>query len=151
MYVRAVALCVVRKGDLVLVCQGYEPVRQRVIYRPLGGTIEFGEHSSQAALREAREELGVEVVNPRLLGVLENIFNFDPQRLIRRGVPGHEIVFVYEAEFADQSCYQREAWVEFDGRRNVVWKSLAEFQEGKAPLYPEGLLQLLIESGGATR
>jgi ADP-ribose pyrophosphatase YjhB (NUDIX family) len=62
-----------QEGDQILVCQGHEPVRERVIYRPVGGPIEFGEHSSQAAVREAQEELGEEVVNPRPVGILENL------------------------------------------------------------------------------
>lgn len=43
-------------------------------YRPPGGTIEFGERGAATVVRELREELGADVVEPRYLGTLENIF-----------------------------------------------------------------------------
>ena len=57
-------------------------------HRMLGGSVEFGERSVDAAVREMREELGIELIEPRLLGALENVYKF-------RGEPGHEVVFVY--------------------------------------------------------
>ena len=58
--------------------------------RPLGGNVEFGEYASDAIRREIREEIGQELTDVLLLGVLENLFELD-------GAPGHEIVFVFTA------------------------------------------------------
>ena len=58
--VRAIAICLFRRGDKILALEGYDEVKRQTFYRPLGGTIEFGEHSSQTVVRELREELSIE-------------------------------------------------------------------------------------------
>ncbi len=136
---RILAIGVVRKGDTILVEKGYDPTKDERFFRPVGGGVEFGERSRDAVVRELREELGAEVVNPRLLGVLENIFTFD-------GEPGHEAVFVYEVDFADRALMDRPVihGTESDGSRvEAVWKALSDFVPGHPPLYPDGLLDLL--------
>jgi ADP-ribose pyrophosphatase YjhB (NUDIX family) len=84
---------------------GYDAAKGEIFYSPPGGGVEFGERAVDAARRELREELAAEVCGLTLLGVLENIFTFE-------GQPGHEIVFVFEARFADAALYEREvsAW-----------------------------------------
>ena len=70
-----------------------------------------------------------------LLGVLENRFDAD-------GVAGHEIVFLFEATFADPALYARD---HFDGDEEgspltMVWRDLGD---RCAPLYPGGLMESL--------
>ncbi len=135
--IRPLAICVFRRGDRILVSEGYDPVKQEPFYRPLGGGIEFGESGAQAVRRELMEEIGAEVAEVWFLGALENIFTFN-------GVPGHEIVLVYDGRFADESLYAR-AVIEGEDLGSpfqAVWKSLDEFQPG-TPVYPTGLLGLL--------
>lgn len=72
--------------------------------RPLGGHIEFSERSAVAARREIIEEIGQEIENLRLLEVIENLFTLD-------GVAGHEIVFLYQADFVDAAAYDIEEQV----------------------------------------
>lgn len=137
--IRPLAICVFRRGDRILVSENYDPTREETFYRPLGGGIEFGERSIEAARREIREELGAEVRNLRLLGVLENIFTFG-------GRPGHEVVFVFDAAFEDPSFYERRELTGYEGEDEpftVVWKRLSDFGPGGPPLYPEDLLDLL--------
>jgi ADP-ribose pyrophosphatase YjhB (NUDIX family) len=137
MPIRPSAQAVVRRGDEVLVYEGRDDIRQQAFYRTLGGGIEFGERAEEALLREFREELGAELTATRLLGVLENIFEHG-------GLPGHEIVFVFEAEFVDRSWYEREELgTILDGDEPVSWQPLARFRAGEVPLYPSGLLRLL--------
>src|SRR5213078_1110596 len=98
----------------------------------LGGGIEYGESSRAAIVREIREEVGVEIEHLQLLGVLENIFTYE-------GQTGHEIVFVFDAEFADKSLYER---AELDGQEESMrfkarWQSVAEIAESNARLVPE--------------
>jgi len=78
--------------------------------------------------------------------MIENIFVFD-------GEPGHEIVLVYEASFVDSRLYEVESVrCRDDGGEFVaVWKAIAEFRAGKAPLYPEGLLDLLDKKAREAR
>jgi len=138
--VRAIAICVIRNRDAIFVFEGHDSIKGETFYRPLGGTIEFGEHSSQTVLREFGEEINAEIKNLKYLAALENIF-------IHEGQTGHEIVLVYEGEFADQSIYSTEIVMgkEDDGGLfKALWKPLEDFAGGKAPLYPVGLLKLIL-------
>jgi 8-oxo-dGTP pyrophosphatase MutT (NUDIX family) len=137
--IRPLAICVIQRGDDLLVAEGYDRVKAETFYRPLGGGIEFGESGQAAAVRELREELGVDVSNVHYLGTLENIYVYN-------GRQGHEIVLVYAADVEDQSVYDSEVMTgrEDDGTPfHVVWKALTSFGPA-TPLYPEGLLELLI-------
>jgi len=50
--IRALAICVFSNGNKILVSEGFDSIKQQLFYRPLGGTIEFGEHSSETIRRE---------------------------------------------------------------------------------------------------
>jgi 8-oxo-dGTP pyrophosphatase MutT (NUDIX family) len=140
--VRPLAICVFRHQGRIFVSEGYDEVKAEVFYRPLGGKIEFGEHGRDTVARELREEIGADVTDLRYLGTLENIFTYN-------GQAGHEIVLVYDGAFVDRTLYERavvdgfEADAEQVGDFKVVWKPLSFFQQGNAPLYPDGLLELL--------
>ena len=137
--VRPIALCVIRRHGNLLVFEGYDTVKKDHFYRPLGGTIEFGERSSVTAAREMVEELNTEIRNVRWLGVLENIFTV-------HGQPGHEIVMLYEADFVDKTMYDRSPiWGQEDDGSPIkaVWKPLDDFKAGRGRLVPEGLLAIL--------
>lgn len=136
--IRPIAVCLFRNDNRILVSEGFDSVKQDYYYRPLGGGIEYGETSRDAVVREIREELGAEIENVRLLGVVENIF-------VYQGEQGHEIVFVFDAEFIDKSLYELE---EIDGyeqeatvRFKAKWHSLSE-KNGR--LVPESIVELLI-------
>lgn len=83
-------ICLFRNGDRILAAEGFDSVKQIQFYRPLGGGVEFGEHSRDALAREIKEELNAEIEDAQLLGVIENIFTHE-------GRQGHEVVFVYDA------------------------------------------------------
>ncbi len=140
-WTRPLAVCVFRRDDLIFVMEGYDSKKDEVFYRPLGGSIEFGEYSHQTVKREIKEEIGEEVTNLKYLGTIENIFTY-------LGQPGHEIVLIYEGDFVGTSIYEKE-WVQ--GHENggatfkALWKAIAEFRDGKAPLYPEGILELITK------
>ncbi len=125
-------------GDRVLVRRHLDGRIDPIFYRPVGGTIEFGERSSDAARREVKEEIGAELANLRLLACVENLFDYN-------GEVGHEIVFIYRADFIDPTLYHREVidGHEADGQDFVaVWLPLAAFTPDQ-PLYPVALLDLL--------
>ena len=138
--IRVIAVCCFRRGDAILVEEGRDPTKGETFYRPLGGEVEFGETSRDAAAREVREEIAAEVRNVRFLGAIESIFTFD-------GEPGHEIVMVYEADLADESLYEREAIEGRESQGELItarWMPLEGFErEGAPPLYPKGLIALL--------
>ncbi|MGE8207790.1 NUDIX hydrolase [Heyndrickxia sp. NPDC080065] len=137
--IRPIVICVFQKGDSILVAEGMDPGSGKYYYRPIGGGIEYGERSSDALIREVKEELAAEIVNLQLLGTIENIFTFN-------GDLGHEIVQVYDADFVDDTFYSHSTFIgkEDDGSKfTVMWKSLREFQAGESRLVPDGLLDLL--------
>jgi ADP-ribose pyrophosphatase YjhB (NUDIX family) len=143
--IRPIVICLFRQGDRILVSEAYDSAEGVYFCRPLGGGIEFGEHSRDALLREIREELGAEVEKLELVGVLENVFTYE-------GARGHEIVFVYDGEFKDREMYERG---EVQGYRAETaagfvasWRSPEEIREKNARLVPGGLADLLTEACG---
>ncbi len=137
--IRPLAICVFRRGNRIFVFEGYDSVKKQTFYRPLGGRIEFGEPAADTVKRELMEEIGQKVKKLRYLGTLENIFTYE-------GDPGHEIVLVFDGQFADKSIYKREVVTGYEsgnGEFKCMWKSLDFFHKGKAPVYPDGLLDLL--------
>ena len=138
--IRAVAICVFKKNDSIFVYEGYDPLKKETHYRPLGGGIEFGEHSEQTVIRELQEEINAEITNLRYLKTIENIFVYN-------GKDEHEIVVIYEGDFVDQSFYNKQSIIgqEDTGETfKALWKPLADLQSGETPLYPPGLLELLL-------
>ena len=137
--IRPIAICVFRQGAQILVGEGYDPIKGTRYHRPVGGSLQFGETSREAVVRELDEELGFELSDLRLLGVLENIFTCE-------GRDAHEIVFVYEARFADESLYERpllRGYEECAGAYAAVWR---DPDEDLPALHPAGLRELLRET-----
>ncbi|MEV6828057.1 NUDIX hydrolase [Amycolatopsis sp. NPDC051102] len=134
--IRPIVLAVIRRGDALLVFEAHDDVKDETFCRPLGGGIEFGERSTDALVREFAEELGAEIKVTAFLGVLENVFTW-------RDRPGHEIAFLYEAEFVDESLYRREEMKILDDPATARWVDFAEFRDGRRILYPRGLVRLL--------
>jgi 8-oxo-dGTP pyrophosphatase MutT (NUDIX family) len=137
--VRPIAIAVVWRADCLLVFEAYDASKDETFYRPLGGGIEFGEYGRDAVIREMREEIGAELRDVNYLGTLENVFTYERRQ-------GHELVLVYEATLADEAIYAAEelfAQEDNGARFKVVWKPLSFFHSRAAPLYPNGLLELL--------
>lgn len=138
--IRPLAICVFSHQDKILVFEGYDPAKDEIFYRPLGGGIEFGEHSIDTIHRELMEEIGAKVKELVYLGTLENIFTFNE-------TPGHEIVQVYDGTLVESRLYEQALIQghedEADETMKVLWKSLDEFGPGNSILYPDGLLELL--------
>ena len=135
--IRPIALAVPRRGEDLLVSEHHDPTKDQTFYRPLGGGIDFGETAESAVRRELIEELGVELVDVRGLGVLENIFH-------GFGQDGHEIVFIFGCHLADKTFYERDVVGEVldNAGTKVMWRRLSSFNSDN-PLYPTGLADLL--------
>ena len=136
MRIRVIAICIFRDAGRILLARGYDQAKSEYFRRPIGGEVEFGESAEEALAREVREELGLEVRTLHRLGVLENVFSYD-------GKPGHEVVFVFDARFTDETVYSRDELPLHED----VWDGAARWVELDAlpaePLYPEGILGLL--------
>jgi ADP-ribose pyrophosphatase YjhB (NUDIX family) len=107
--------------------------------RPLGGHVEFGEYALDTIHREFLEEIGQQLTDVRLLGVLENIFPW-------QGGTEHEVVFIFSAAFADAAAYDIEEQIIVDDtepKSRVIWRPAGAVSP---PLYPAGLPELIAGS-----
>jgi ADP-ribose pyrophosphatase YjhB (NUDIX family) len=133
--IRPITIGIIRRGTEVLVFAVLDDAGGIKGWRPLGGGIEPGERAAEALRREIMEELGLAIAEPRLLAVIENIFE-------HHGVLGHEIVFVLETSFMDAQAYQREAFAFSDGGLacRARWMDVARFRDGVERLFPVELV-----------
>ncbi|MGN6681290.1 MAG: NUDIX hydrolase [Streptosporangiaceae bacterium] len=128
--VKAMALIRRPRDGALLVSEGSNPSGER-FHRPLGGHVEFGEYAAHTVCREFGEEIGQDLQDVRLAGVLENIFEWDGGRQ-------HEIVFVFLADFADVHAYEIAEQHVRDAQKatRVIWRpQSAEYP----PFYPLGV------------
>ena len=116
---------------------GVDSLDQRSFLVPVGGGIEFGELALPAAIREVREEIGVDVEVLHLLGVLENIFTY-------KGETDHEVVFCFIGRVRSRDGVPSEG-VESDGISFPLrWLSEGELRSPDVLVYPEDILYLIV-------
>ncbi|HEK9103060.1 NUDIX hydrolase [Bacillus pfraonensis] len=132
MYPRAKVFGIVLHNERILV-QEYV-TEGETYYRPLGGSIEFGEKSAETVIREYKEELGTQIEVIDYLGCLENMFH-----------GGHEIIQLYSLRFLDPSLHENEMIPVRDGERNAYakWIPMIAFLEQEKVLYPNELMHFL--------
>jgi ADP-ribose pyrophosphatase YjhB (NUDIX family) len=139
---RPCAFVLLRAGERYLVSQMTDRDDGRVYYRPPGGGIEFGERAAEAAKRELREEFGLDIDEPRLLGVVENIFE-------QHNGPHHEICFVFVADTTDDVLDRIDGMdvldLVDDERETARVFGVEALLRDARPLYPEGLAELLAD------
>ena len=108
-------------------------------HRPLGGHVEFGEYALATINREFLEEINQRLTEVRLLGVLENIFQWE-------GDTQHEVVFLFSAAFAHPAAYEiiEQPILDQPGERTrVIWRPRDAIDP---PLYPDGVADLIATS-----
>jgi ADP-ribose pyrophosphatase YjhB (NUDIX family) len=133
------AMAVIRRHhDGALLVSEYAGPDAAPFHRPLGGHVEFGEYARETVHRELQEEIGQRLAGVRLLGVVENIFQW-------QGNTQHEIVFLFTAAFADPAAYEigeQRILDDTDGWTRVVWRAPGTVGP---PLYPVGIMELIDE------
>ncbi len=76
--------------------------------------------------------------NLKLLDIAENVFFYN-------GKECHEIVFIYEGDFKDESFYQKImiSGAESNGEEfEARWYDLAGLSSGEMPVYPNGVMDV---------
>jgi len=134
--IRIKALCLFEDNGYIFVSESFDCVKKDFYYRPAGGTTEFGEYTIDTVIREIKEELNTEIINIKLATVLENIFTCD-------GFKGHEIDFIYSADFKDRKFYEKKEYeiIESDNKKiKGVWMKIIDFINNKYRLVPEELI-----------
>ncbi len=133
-HIRNIAVGLPVRDGHILVLDGTDFVKDQSFHRAIGGGIEFGETAEQALRREFLEELAVSLQGIRLLGVLENIFEYE-------GRPGHEIIHVFSVESTDLDAIPLHAELRvLDEGSPVRWRAISSLDR---PVYPSGALHLL--------
>lgn len=131
--IRVIVLALIKDGERIFVSEGYDPTKQSTFYRALGGGIEFGETSRMALVREFEEEIQAELTNIKYLGCIENLFIFD-------GNQGHEIIQLYQCDFADSKFYQIESLTFSETpqkKHRALWVEISKFKSGELKLVPQ--------------
>ena len=118
--------------------EGHDSKKGQTFYRPLGGTIEFGEHGDETVRREFREEISADLTEVRYLGLLENIFTYEGGAVMRSS---WSTMATCPTFACTKKRYSRG--MSWGDPFKAVWKRLDEFGPGKPPVYPDGLLELL--------
>ncbi|MEI7741738.1 MAG: NUDIX domain-containing protein [bacterium] len=126
------AMCMFRKGDLVLVSRGFDKVTNEHFYRALGGSVNFFETGLEGVRREIDEELHSGIENLRFLRVVENLFEYEGRR-------GHEVTFLYAGDLAKKELYEEKliTIVEDTYQLEAEWILMSDFLSGEKILYPE--------------
>jgi ADP-ribose pyrophosphatase YjhB (NUDIX family) len=131
------AMAVIRRPrDGALLVSEYNGPRTPPFQRPLGGHVEFGEYAADTIRREFPEEIGQEVTDVRLLGVVENLFRWQDR-------DEHEVVFVFSARFTDPAAYEigeQRILDDSEGHTRVIWR---QPDAVSPPLYPAGVADLI--------
>ncbi|MEJ7757457.1 MAG: NUDIX domain-containing protein [Nocardioidaceae bacterium] len=125
-------------NDHVAVALFDDPTKSpRHFHRLVGGSVLLGEKAADAARREVREEIGIDLLDlGAALGVLENVFDY-------RGEAGHEVVFVFAACVDESIIPGHGGWFSDNGDRMwVEWRSLTS--PPPIPLYPDGAADLVV-------
>jgi 8-oxo-dGTP pyrophosphatase MutT (NUDIX family) len=148
--IRVLALGLFRRDGRILVAGGADPLTGSATSAPSAAGWRSGA-GDEALRREIGEELGAVATDLRLVGVLENIFEY-------AGAMRHEVVFVFDAAFADASLYDRAELPVVESARGGTparWMHPADFGDGRARLVPPALLDSCGRSahpaGGAAR
>lgn len=134
--IRPIVLGIARRGNQILVGEGYDKVKEQTFYRCLGGGIEFLEKSEDAVKREYKEELGVDIEVKDFLGISENIFTY-------QGKNAHELILFYNVKIKDEDVKEKYHIVDDHCDNDAYWVDVDEFKNHKRILYPEEIFKYL--------
>ncbi len=136
-FIRPNAQALIKHDGKILVQKGIDNATGVIFYRMLGGGVEFGEKSVDTIRRELIEELGLTILNEKLITIIENVFDFNTNQ-------HHEICFIYEAEIEDKNLYTKDKIPRVDKEGSYAeWVSTEEFKNSNLKLYPEGVVEYI--------
>lgn len=135
--IRPNALAIIKNKGRVLASKGVNESSGKVFFRVLGGGIDFGELAVDALKREFKEELNATIINEELLCTVENLFEYN-------GEQGHEITFLYQADFQEEHLYDEVSMPILDNSAATAeWVPISEVLSGAVILYPTEATQFL--------
>lgn len=135
--IRLKTLAWIEEDHALFVVKNHDSVKGDDYYRPVGGSVNFGERTMNALLREVNEELDTTITITGDPLIVENIFVCD-------GEIGHEIDYLYPSRFNDPGFYARKIYSlrEDSGETfDALWIEIEACLTGKHRLVPEELLE----------
>jgi ADP-ribose pyrophosphatase YjhB (NUDIX family) len=120
-----IARAVIERQGKLLLCRHDEA---QYFFFP-GGHIEFGETAEVALRRELKEEASLEVVEAKIIGGVENIFEAWGRR-------HHEVNLVFMVTIRDVEVIAREPHLRF------VWRDPASFSQ--LPVLPQAMAEAVM-------
>lgn len=121
-----IGIVIVNGGKIVLIKRGNEPGRGK--WSIPGGLVELGEQIGHAVIREAKEETCLDVVNPRLVDVVDNVELDGDGKVKYHYVIVDYLVQVVGGEIAAASDAEELRWVPFDEvERYILTASFRQF------------------------
>ena len=129
---RANTLGLIFRGNYILLEEqiGIHSQGNGVYYRPVGGTIELGERSEEALVREYKEEIGAEIEILQYIDCIESIYKITDNI-------GHEITLLYTVKFKNEELYKQEVFTVTEGDKITVakWIALKDFIVKKSNVF----------------
>ena len=129
---------VIRKGDKILV-QKDDRAKH---YTLPGGRCELGESSANTAIRELKEETGLDSTFVKGIGLVENFFvsSFTGRQI-------HELLIINELKFVSETVYEKEIINNIEEKKDkkfhltYVWLDISELK--KSDFRPAVALNML--------
>ena len=112
---------VIRNGDKILLHKSINDD----FYAIPGGRIKIGEDSTSAIKREILEEIGVNIKVNKMIGLVENFFEYDGKKC-------HEVMIVFSSSFdEDSKIYNQDIIkvIDKNGEINLIWKNIQDIKE----------------------
>jgi len=81
--IRPIAIGLFIHNNRLLVSEGYDEIKGKAFFRPLGGAIKFGETGSDAIKREIKEEISEDIEVISFQGVIENLLSIMANRVTK--------------------------------------------------------------------
>lgn len=90
----------------------------------VGGRVQLGESTIDAIKREVKEELGIDIKNPRLMVVAEDFFKWE-------GKNAHELFFVFHVKLPQKYLKMFDNFKILDQTDTTMWVEKAKLKEWK--------------------
>ena len=82
-------------------------------YNLVGGRVKMGESTEEAIIREVKEELGLDVENPKLMVVAEMFFSWMDKNV-------QELLFVYKIDLDEDVCCKLNNAINLDSKDEII-------------------------------
>lgn len=121
-----IGVVIVKDGQIVLIKRRNEPGRGK--WSIPGGIVDLGERIQQTVIREAKEETCLDVTDPQLIDVVDNVEYDEDGKVRYHYVIVDFLVKVVGGDVAAASDAEEIRWVKFDEVENhVLTSSFREF------------------------